>query len=388
MILTTCAACAAPLTHTAPRCIRCQTRYYNQTCQHDHWRRGHKQMCKKIHRGGNAEQYHADKKYKEAVAVAVEACADDTKGQTCFICTQALHWKTKEGLVRGCSCRGTAGVAHVSCLVEQAKILFAEAEYNNLDWEVLNERWHRFDTCSLCEQRYHGVVKCALGWACWKTYLGRPERDQARLLAVGVLGSGLSAAGHEEEALSVKEADLSSMRRIGASESSILIAQTCLANTYTRLGRNEQASNMLRDVYSGRVRLDSEEHEDTIIAALNYATSLATLRRFEEAKSLLRKMIPVARRVLGENHELALKMRLIYAVALYRDDGATLDDLREAVTTLEDVVRMARRVLGGAHPTTEGMETSLRNAQATLRARDGGVSGIREAVAAMFARGA
>ena len=39
----------------------------------DHWRRGHKQMCKKIHRGGNAEQYHADKKYKEAVAVAVEA---------------------------------------------------------------------------------------------------------------------------------------------------------------------------------------------------------------------------------------------------------------------------------------------------------------------------
>ena len=36
-------------------------------------------MCKKIHRGGNAEQYHADKKYKEAVAVAVEACAEDRR---------------------------------------------------------------------------------------------------------------------------------------------------------------------------------------------------------------------------------------------------------------------------------------------------------------------
>ena len=35
-------------------------------------------MCKKIHRGGNAEQYNADKKYKEAVAIAVEACAADT----------------------------------------------------------------------------------------------------------------------------------------------------------------------------------------------------------------------------------------------------------------------------------------------------------------------
>jgi len=46
-------------------------------------------MCKKIHRGGNAEQFNADKKYKETVAVAVEVCADDTKGQTCYICTHA-----------------------------------------------------------------------------------------------------------------------------------------------------------------------------------------------------------------------------------------------------------------------------------------------------------
>ena len=88
MILTNCAACAAPLAFNAPRCVRCWTRYCDSTCQHDHWRRGHKQMCKKIHRGGNAEQYHADKKYKEAVAEAVEACAADTKGQTCYICRQ------------------------------------------------------------------------------------------------------------------------------------------------------------------------------------------------------------------------------------------------------------------------------------------------------------
>ena len=48
-------------------------------------------MCKKIHRGGNAEQYHADKKYKEAVAEAVEACAEDVKGQTCYA---ALNFST------------------------------------------------------------------------------------------------------------------------------------------------------------------------------------------------------------------------------------------------------------------------------------------------------
>ena len=39
---------------------------------------------------------------------------------------------------------GTAGFAHVSCLAEQAKILFDEAEENNLDLKVKNQRWLRW----------------------------------------------------------------------------------------------------------------------------------------------------------------------------------------------------------------------------------------------------
>ena len=39
MILTTCAACAAPLAHTAPRCVRCWTRYCDSTCQQRRRRR-------------------------------------------------------------------------------------------------------------------------------------------------------------------------------------------------------------------------------------------------------------------------------------------------------------------------------------------------------------
>ena len=64
--------------------------------------------------------------------------------------------------MRGCACRGTAGFAHVSCLAEQAKILVAEAEENNL-LEKAGEEIMRWHTCSMCEQQYHGVVACALG---------------------------------------------------------------------------------------------------------------------------------------------------------------------------------------------------------------------------------
>ena len=102
---------------------------------------------------------------------------------------------------------------------------------------------------------------------------------------------------------------------------------------------------------------------------MNCASSLADLKRFEEAKSVLRKATPVARRVLGEHHEFTLKMRWVYAQAIYHDTGATLDDLREAVTTLAETERTARRVLGAAHPTTAAIEDELQDARAALAAR-------------------
>ena len=101
-----------------------------------------------------------------------------------------------------------------------------------------------------------------------------------------------------------------------------------------------------------------------------YASSLGCLQRVEEAKALFRKMIPVARRFLGDSNETTLRVRWGYAIALYQDADATLDDLREAVTTSEDTERTARRVLGGAHPLTGAMGGTLQQARETLRARE------------------
>ena len=127
---------------------------------------------------------------------------------------------------------------------------------------------------------------------------------------------------------------------------------------------------MERDVYSGRLKLHGEEHEKTLLAARNYASTLKDLHRSEEAKKLLRKSIPVARRVHGESSKALTIMRWIYGEALYRDRSATLDDLHEAVATLEDAGRIARQVLGGAHPLTERIGISLPEARAALRARE------------------
>ena len=78
----------------------------------------------------------------------------------------------------------------------------------------------------------------------------------------------------------------------------------------------------------------------------------------------------MARRILGDSHDLTLKMRLVYARALFGDPGATLDELREAVMTLRETERTARRVLGGSPPLTEVIEVRLREARAALAARE------------------
>ena len=371
MILTQCAVCATELgLSLGKKCGRCSTRYCGAECQKQHWEEGgHDKLCRRIRKSGGAEQYNANTKYADAVTVAAEACADDTKGQTCYICTQALHWKTKEGLVRGCSCRGTAGFAHVSCLAEEAKILFAEAEDNNLSDKVVNERWHRWSYCSLCEQRYHGLVCCALGWACWKTYVGRPEADETRGMAMTQLGNGLLYAKRYEDALSVQEAELSMLRRLGASEGNVLIVKGNRANTYRYLGQIEKALSMRQEIYARRLKLSGEEHVETIREAICYALNLITSSRFEEAKVLLRRTMPVARRVLGDSHEHRLQMRANYAKVII-DTAATLDDLREAVTTFEETERITRRVLGGAHPLAMQMEHDLKRARAKLRAHE------------------
>ena len=382
MILTQCAVCATPLPHPRLQCGICKTPYCGRDCQKLHWKGGHRALCPQIKRGGGAEQYHATQKYAEAVAVAVMKCSEDTRGQTCYICTEALHWKTKEGLVRGCACRGTAGFAHASCLAEQVKILVAECEENNLDAQAMQSRWDRWDYCGLCEQRYHGVVACALGWACWKTYVGRPEADFARCAAMNSLGDGLTDAEHLEDSVTVREAQVSMLRRVGAPADQMLVAQGNLAQCYSRLGRKEEALPMFEAIYSGHLELFGNEEKNTITSAMNYAISLFGLLHFDEAKSVLREMLPVARRVLGENSVEALKMRSMHASALYKV-ADTLDDLREAVNTFEETVPTTRRVLGGAHPLVRVVEEDLQKARAALRARGGDVESVRQAMAAM-----
>ena len=186
-----------------------------------------------------------------------------------------------------------------------------------------------------------------------------------------MLGTGLGHVDLHEDALSVREAELSVLRRVGAPEVDLLTTLGNIACSYEKLGRNaEEALRMRRKIYSGFLNIFGESHEDTLREGGNYIVSLLHLKRFDKAKTLLCRMMPVARRALGSSHRTTLRMSWHFAMALYENDRATLDDLREAVTMLEETERTARRVFGGAHPFPRAIQGYLRNTRAALTARE------------------
>ena len=186
------------------------------------------------------------------------------------------------------SCRGTAGFAHVSCLAEQAKILVAEAEENNLSDKVFNGRWVRVAHVQPVRARdHHGVVRARSGGRAGRTYLGRPETDTSRRFAMTALGNGLSDVQTPRgRVIRARGRVVFAAATWRISELTILVE--CRAILQARMRHwdgPEEALEMKRDVYLGRLMLNGEEHLRTIGAANNYGRPLlqAALRRSQVA---------------------------------------------------------------------------------------------------------
>ena len=260
--------------------------------------------------------------------------------------------------MRGCACRGTAGVAHVSCLTEQAKILVAEAKENNSD----DNQGHRWYLCGLCKQDYHGDVRCALGWAVWKTYVGLPEDNRYRCCALAQLGTGLGAMGRNEEELSILEAcwDIEKRRARAGAQVDLLAIQGKIANCYGELGRHPDALRVRREILAMRRKIYAPEDLPVLHDVTNLGVSLNHLRMYTESQPLWRKYIPVARRVLGRDHNLTTTMIKGLAAAISQHGDAPHDGLLEAIKMLSENSQRLRQVLGDTHPETQQNECSLK----------------------------
>ena len=269
MILTQCAVCATDLGLTrGKKCGRCSTRYCGAACQVQHWKEGgHDTLCKKIKRAGGAEQYNANNKYSEA-ARSRPGVRGRHQGP------DVLHLHAGPALENEGGPRAWVRVPRDGGVCARVVPGGAGEDFVSLrprrTINQENEAWARWYTCSLCEQDYHGVVSCALGWACWKTYLGRPE-DRLGWWRWARLGTVYPPQDKTRTRLSVYAG------RVGYDAAPWRIRRqphsSCRAilRHVSRLGHLEKALNMERDVYSRTGEDGGQREQTTLQSANNYA---------------------------------------------------------------------------------------------------------------------
>ena len=357
MLLTTCACCAAPLPTYgagAKKCSRCSTRYCGQACQQQHWKEGgHDKLCKKIKRGGGAEAYHADKKYKEAAAEAVSAWKNETKGQTCYMCTAGAE---QEGLVRGCGCRGDSGTAHLSCLVRQAKIL----QQDDVGVQGTHQWWRK---CKVCGQWFEGAVARALTWACWKhalvaSYPDPDEQNIYQIMGMHVLGCTLRNEGRHSESIAVTRAKfefLQGSSHADPGSSFEIEAIEHIALDLYDLERYEEALPLIRECYAAQLARDAES-DVSRRTAFEYCRTLVRLKRVDQARVLYRKHLPVGSQTDNIDVERA---QIYYLGSLLSEGVISQSELREAKNLLERKCKRARQAHGSDGPETREAKRGL-----------------------------
>ena len=140
-----------------------------------------------------------------------------------------------------------------------------------------------------------------------------------------------------------------------------------ISNSYSRLGRFEEALRINRDIYTRISALYGKCHESTLLSARNLVSTLVDdLQRFDEAKAFLLDRMPVSIRVLGKAHTTTYILQRMYAQCLYQNDSASRSDLTEAIASLEDLDKRMTRTYGTVHPQTNTTRFFLAEARQKL----------------------
>ena len=112
------------------------------------------------------------------IKIAEVAMAKQSDTDECWICLGSTTEGGNTELIRGCACRGSAGLAHLACLIDLSKSKLEKLTQPTTDnlkgefqptpvqkEEVCMSPWEHCDTC---KQPYVGVVRLGLARARWE----------------------------------------------------------------------------------------------------------------------------------------------------------------------------------------------------------------------------
>ena len=321
MFCTSCVVCARA--DAKKNCARCGTVYCSPHCQQEHWTTGHKKKCKKIQRAGGAEQYHAEKKAKEATAEAVAACAADAAGKDCFLCPPELA--SDEGLVRACGRCGE--FAHVSCLMERSRVAVVNSSQSL--------------TCQHCGAVVDKHTSLAISWRYWKRLASEPKSEEHHKAMLGVARASVLVHRRADEISLHECCEASASVHRPASLRHIRESKLACLSV---LGITDV--DTARELYNSAKAKFGRSHESAFRASIVLMNALLDADRRREAMEFGEPQFRSVQRVFGRDCLLTVMVSNTFAVVLVdpmRPRTASREDLQRAEVILQETRDLARR---------------------------------------------
>ncbi len=168
----------------------------------------------------------------------------------------------------------------------------------------------------------------------------------SRLLIVSAVGTeALLGAGRLAAAEKLAQASVAAATFLSRDEPAAMTARGYLARTLVRRGRSGDAETLYRDLLADRLRVQGEDHLDTLATRYDLAAALGVQGRYGEAEQLYRQLLADDDRLRGPDHRetLAARSNLARVIGLQ-------GRYREAEELSRQVLDVQRRVLGPDHP--------------------------------------
>jgi tetratricopeptide (TPR) repeat protein len=284
----------------------------------------------------------------------------------------------------GCACRGSAGFAHIECLVGYATVEFGKSNKS-----------HAWDECHVCKQKFTGGVELAMAREWFKQ--SKLHREQAKgaaqqrladrihLDAGDCLANALfNAKKNPDEALALfHKLHAEATRLHGVSHPRTLGIACNIGASLSGLGRFEQAETVLRLASdeatvrqakspNGEVGIPAAELRKLIRSIDgNLAATLLSNEKLEEAGIIMRRLVDMHRRDVGPDDLSTLTCECNLAALI----SQTPDRLREASDMTIDTLGRSLRKLGAEHPFTRHVSTSLSQLLVTSKVEVHGIQG-------------
>lgn len=252
---------------------------------------------------------------------------------------------------KGCACCSDLSLAHLDCLVEDARTHGSEGNHT---------RWWQ---CPICDENWTGPAFVQLANLWWEVVENRAgtdaKYDREWLSCKQNLAESLSVIGKHKEAVTIILEVLTVKGEMyGFQHPDTLETKRFLGILRTKMGEHHVAEILLREVLFVQQSVLGAEHTETLTTESRLATSLHMQAKYQDAEEIVREVLKVQERVLGVEHKDTLTNRITLANSLWKRGKHT-----KAEEIMRDVLQVQTRVLGPEHPntlsTTKNLNTLL-----------------------------